>query len=105
MILTVPLQPGTDLANVRYLWIAGGVAGSPSSTGITQPSATFPVFRFDITPPADAEELIVYDDTDNSNWNVGTYRVASISEGVNVISINSADVTGTGHSGDLWRGA
>lgn len=75
MIFTVPLEPGTTLANVVYRWIASGVAGTPTSSGVTQPSATFAVFRIDSTPPAGAEEMIVYDGTDTVNWNVAGYTV------------------------------
>jgi hypothetical protein len=74
MIFTVPLQPGTTLANVVYLWIASGAAGAPTSVGVTQPSATFAVFRIDSTPPANAEEMVVYDTTDLDNWNVADYH-------------------------------
>jgi hypothetical protein len=74
MIFTVPLIPGTTLANVVYLWIAGGIAGTPTSSGVTQPSASFAVFRIDSTPPTNAEEMIVYDSTDITNWNVAGYR-------------------------------
>jgi hypothetical protein len=74
MIFTVPLQPGTTLANVVYLWIASGAAGAATSSGVTQPSASFAVFRIDSTPPVGAEEMIVYDNTDISNWNVAGYR-------------------------------
>jgi hypothetical protein len=73
MIFTVPLLPGTTLANVVYVWIASGAAGTPTSSGVTQPSATFPVFRIDSTPPAGAEEMIVYDTTDSDNWNQAGY--------------------------------
>lgn len=73
MIFTVSLLPGTTLANVVYVWFASGAAGSPTSSGVTQPSATFPVFRIESTPPAGAEELIVYDSTDSDNWNQAGY--------------------------------
>lgn len=81
MIFTVPLQPGTTLANVVYIWIAAGAAGAPTSSGVTQPSATFAVFRIDSTPPTNAEEMIVYDSTDVNNWNVAGYRA-----GLNALS-------------------
>jgi hypothetical protein len=82
MIFTVPLQPGTLLANVLKKWIAAGVAGTPDSVGITQPDATFAVFRIDDTPPADAEEVVVYDSSDLTNWNVGSYAIAFIRDQV-----------------------
>lgn len=82
MILTVPLQPGTLLANVRYRWIALGAIGAEENAGITQPWATVPTFRIDDTPPADAEELIVYDSTDATNWNVGGYASAAVRDGI-----------------------
>jgi hypothetical protein len=74
MIFTVPLQPGTVLANVVYVWIAAGAVGAEESAGVTQPSASFAVFRIDVEPPTDAEEIIVYDLTDITNWNAGGYR-------------------------------
>jgi hypothetical protein len=55
MIFTVPLQPGTLLANVVYRWIALGAIGAQTATGITQPWSTVPVFRIDSTPPTGAE--------------------------------------------------
>src|SRR5260370_40793130 len=78
MILSVPLRAGTTLANVRYEWIAGGIAGGVLSSGITQPSGSYPVFRIVVTPPPSAEELIVFDVSDNTNWNVGEYRLALV---------------------------
>ena len=73
MILTVPLQAGTTLANVRYRWIVNGVEGSELSSGITQPITDFAEFRFDVSPPSGAEELIAYDATDSTNWNPAGY--------------------------------
>jgi hypothetical protein len=73
MILTVPLYPGTALANVRYRWIAGGVEGAVLSSGITQPDSTLPIFRFDVIPPANAEEFVAFDNTNAANWNVAGY--------------------------------
>src|SRR5215475_46286 len=79
MILTIPLYPGTLLANVRYFWIVAGVEQPPLSTGITQPDTDRPVFRFDVVPPVNAEEIIAYDNTaPNTNWNVGQYRIAAL---------------------------
>jgi hypothetical protein len=77
MILTVPLQPGTLLANVRYRWLAAGAIGAQLATGISQPSGDWPVFRFDVEPPEDAEELIAYDELDLGNWNTGSYKIAA----------------------------
>jgi len=77
MIFTVPLQPGTTLANVVYLWISNGVAGTATSSGVSQPSATFAVFRIDSTPPPGAEQMIVYDSTNTSNWNVAGYTAGA----------------------------
>lgn len=77
MILTIPLYPGTQLVNVRGFWIAGGVELPPFSTGITQPDLDRPIFRFDVVPPPDAEEIIAFDATaPNTNWNPGQYRLA-----------------------------
>lgn len=76
MVLTVPLQTGTTLANVRYKWIVAGVIGSALSTGVTQPSLTYPTFRLSLVPPTGAEEVIVYDSTDTTNWNVGSFASA-----------------------------
>lgn len=72
MIINVSLRPGTTLSNVRYRWITNGILGSEISTGITQPDATYPLFRFNVTPVYGSEELIIYDSTDSTNWNVGT---------------------------------
>lgn len=73
MIFTVPLLEGTSLANVVYEWIVSGGPTSPSSSGVTQPDGAFAVFRIDSTPPANAEELIVWDSTNIPNWNVAGY--------------------------------
>lgn len=72
-IYVVPLQPGTATGNVAYKWIAAGTAGSAQTTGISKPDANFPLFRISTTPPANAEELYVYDSTDLTNWNVAEY--------------------------------
>src|SRR5262245_29102557 len=74
MIFTVPLLPGTTLANVVYIWINGGTVTAPTASGVTQPSASFAVFRIDSIPASNAEEMIVYDSTDITNWNVAGYR-------------------------------
>lgn len=78
MILTIPLQPGTLLANVRYRWIVAGVEQAVQSTGITQPDPNFPLFNFNVTPPSAADEIIAFDNTDLTNWNVGQYKIASL---------------------------
>src|SRR6266496_4763208 len=75
MIFNVALAPGTTLASVVYRWIAAGVIdGSATGTGITQPWASEPVFRVVTTPPVGAEEIIIYDSTDLTNWTLGGYR-------------------------------
>ena len=68
-VATGALRTGTDSGNVRYKWIIGGVSGGVSTDGITQPDPSFSLFRIAATPPAGAEELIIYDATDDSNWN------------------------------------
>jgi hypothetical protein len=78
MIFTVPLQPGTLLANVVYRWIALGAIGAETATGITQPWSEVPMFRVSSTPPTDAEALVVYDSTNHSNWNDGGYALAKL---------------------------
>jgi len=99
MIFTVPLQPGTTLANVVYLWIASGVAGTPTASGVTQPSATFATFRIDSTPPAGAEEMIVYDSTNTANWNVAGYTAgAAALAGATQILLTAPYVPSTGPS-------
>jgi len=80
MILTVPLYPGTLLANVRYRWIANGVTGSDLSAGITQPDPTWPEFRFDVSPPDGAEEMIAFDVTNTANWNPAGYLKKAAAE-------------------------
>ena len=74
MIFTVPLQPGTMLSNVVYEWIVSGAPTIPSSSGVSIPDTNFAVFRIDCVPPTDAEELIVWDSTNITNWNVAGYR-------------------------------
>jgi hypothetical protein len=74
MIFTVPLYPGTTLANVVYEWLASGAPGVTTSSGVTQPDTNFAVFRIDSVPPTNAEEMIVWDSTDLTNWNVAGYR-------------------------------
>ena len=83
MIFTVPLQSGTLLSNVAYKWIVGGVFGSPLTTGITQPDTNFAIFRIDCEPPENAEELIVYDVTDEPNWNPGQFLLSKLRIGGN----------------------
>jgi len=82
MIFTIPLHPATVLANVRFYWLAGGVPGAPQSIGITQPDLTFPLFEIASTPPANAEELIAYDNTNAGNWNVGQYKSLLAAQGL-----------------------
>lgn len=89
MKLTIPLQAGTTLANVRYYWIVAGVKQSVQSTGISQPDATFSLFEFDVTPPSGADEIVAYDATDVSNWNVGQYKIAALNVSVGQISPDS----------------
>src|SRR4249919_2459355 len=74
MIFTVPLQPGTVLANCVYEWIASGGLSASTASGITQPDSNFSVFRIDSIPPTGAEELILWDTTNLNNWNVAGYR-------------------------------
>ncbi len=74
MILTVPLADGTALANVVYRWIAAGAVGSETSSGVTQPWATVPLFRIDSDPPIDAEEMVVYDSINATNYQFAGYR-------------------------------
>jgi hypothetical protein len=75
MLLSIPLQPGTVLSSVRFRWIVGGVEQAEQSSGISQPDANFPLFLFTVVPPANAEEIVAYDVTDLSNWNVGQYEL------------------------------
>jgi len=94
MIFTVPLQAGTSLSNVAYYWIVDGVPGSPLTSGITQPDPSFSIFRIEATPPTDAEEIIVYDSTDLSNWNPGQFLLAKLRIGGDspVIPVVPSDV-------------
>ena len=78
MILTIPLLPGTALANVRYRWIVGGVEQAELSSGVTQPDINFPFFVFTVTPPTNADEIIAYELGNLSNWNVGQYKLGLI---------------------------
>jgi hypothetical protein len=75
MIFTVPLAPGTILANVVYEWIISGAPTVASASGVTQPDSKFAVFRINIpTVDPNAEEMVVYDSTNTANWNVAGYR-------------------------------
>jgi len=78
MIFTVPLQTGTSLSNVAYLWIIDGTQGPQLTTGITQPDPDFAIFRIECDPPENAEEIIVYDVTDESNWNPGQFLLSKL---------------------------
>lgn len=89
MIFTVPLRTGTTLANVRYKWLAAGSEGPELVFGITQPDATFPIFRIEIDPPANAEELIVYDTTDTTNWNIGDYDLVALQQGIITVAVGA----------------
>ena len=62
------------LSNVVYEWIVSGAPTIPSSSGVSIPDTNFAVFRIDCVPPTDAEELIVWDSTNITNWNVAGYR-------------------------------
>lgn len=90
MIFTVPLQSGTVLANVRFKWIVAGVEGPEIATGITQPDVTFAMFRIEADPPVDTEEMIVYDSTDTSNWNVGDYDLVVLQQGGAPVTLGSS---------------
>ena len=75
MNITIPLYPGTLLANVRYYWIVLGVRQPTQSSGISQPDSTIPMFVFSVTPPAGADEIIAFDATaPTTNWNPGGYK-------------------------------
>jgi hypothetical protein len=78
MIIAIPLQPGTVLANVRFYWIVGGVQQATQSSGITQPDGTFPLFLFSVVPPVGADEIVAFDNTDPANWNNGQYDVIAL---------------------------
>jgi hypothetical protein len=51
MNINIPLYADTRLANVRYLWIVGGVEGPEQPGGITQLDPRFPLFQFNVAPP------------------------------------------------------
>jgi hypothetical protein len=68
-VATAALGSGTLLANVRYKWIVGGTPTPEQSVGVTQPDVRFSLFRIGVASPVGAEELIVFDVLDNSNWN------------------------------------
>jgi hypothetical protein len=99
MIFTVPLQPGTVLANVLYEWIANGGLTASTASGVTQPDTNFAVFRIDSTPPTGAEELIAWDSTNIGNWNVAGYRAGlSALAGATQILLTAPYVPTTGPS-------
>lgn len=78
MIFSIPLRTGTVLANVRYKFIVGTVEGSEQSSGITQPDTNFAVFLFEVVPPPGTTEIIAYDTTDLTNWNVGSLSTTNL---------------------------
>lgn len=80
MILSIPLQAGTSLSNVRYKFIVGTTEGVEQSAGISQPDSNFAVFLFDVVPPDNTTEVIAYDVTDLTNWQVAQFRTAQIAE-------------------------
>lgn len=90
MRLTVPLSYGTLLANVRYTWVVKGVKQPTASTGVTQPDASLPLFVIEGTPPAGADEVFVYDNSDPTNWNIGSFKSAQLSQDVNDLAKNLA---------------
>lgn len=96
MRLTIPLGSGTALANVRYRWIVGGVEGPQLSAGISQPDVNFAFFEFNVTPPDGAEEIIAYDVTDLSNWNVGQYILQKLNANVQAVTPSGSPVAVTG---------
>ncbi len=71
MIFTIGL-PVASVDDVRYRWLAGGILGAAESSNISQ-CGTFLLFRIDTTPPVDAEELIVYDVNDLTNYAIARY--------------------------------
>jgi hypothetical protein len=52
------------------------VVQAVQTSGISQPDANFPMFVFSVTPPANADEIIAYDNTNLNNWNAGNYKTA-----------------------------
>ena len=81
MIFDVPLAAGTLLTNVRYKWLQKGYYGVEQGNAdgtVAQPDATFPNFRITTDPPPNAEELVAYDATDLSNFNVAGYAGSAI---------------------------
>jgi len=75
MIFVVALKTGSLLVNVAYRWVANGALGPELTSGISQPWTDIPVFRVSATPPAQAEELYVYDTTNHSDYNIGGYAI------------------------------
>jgi hypothetical protein len=87
------------LANVRYKWLANGSLGSEESTGITQ-VGTFLVFRISSTPPANAEELFIYDSTDESNYTTAKFAhlpTGEVSVDIEAMATAMWDELLTGH--------
>jgi hypothetical protein len=103
MIMTIPLQDGTLLANVRWAWITAGIFGATQSSGITQPDVNHALFRVDVAiPPVNAEEVIAWDQTDLSNWNVGSFveaflqfKLSALPPGtpISIVPLPPADVS------------
>lgn len=117
MIFLVSL-PGVATADVRCKWLINGALGVEFTPSITQVGIGYE-FRIDETPPANWEELYVYDTNDNSNYGRGKISTSDQSDKIDYISgidldgsgkvnvgkLNSASVIGTGISSDLWRGS
>lgn len=94
MIFTLGL-PVASVADVRYRWVAAGVLGAEQSDNVSQ-VGTFSLFRIDTDPPAGAEELIVYDTNDLTNYTVAHYDARLAYLDVAVSSRASALSAGSG---------
>lgn len=74
----VPLRYDTLLSNVRYIFTIAGATQNVLSSGVTQPSLSFPLFRILLEVPSGAEELLVYDESDSTNYNLPLLGVVEL---------------------------
>jgi len=103
MTFTVVL-PGTVFANVAYKWLVAGVWGSELTAGITD-TGEFYAFVVNATPPVGAQEIVVYDATDHSNFAFGRYQEITISADVIADAILNRNIAGGSSSGRLVKDA
>jgi hypothetical protein len=93
-----------SVADVRWRWLAAGVLGVEQATNVNQ-VGTFLLFRIDAgDPPANAEELIVYDANDVSNYALGRYHAeADVPSADDTAAATAAQIIADHGSGSYVR--